>query len=176
MNDALAPLLTARQIEARIAQIAREVDKHYDGEEFVLLPVLKGAVVFAADLMRQLRNPFLLEFARSRSYGSSSDAEHAPEVMVPAAEVVADRHVLVVDDILDTGNTFLALKEKLLEMEALSVRGCFLLDKPTRRVGTLKPDFFGFEVPDVFVVGYGLDHAEHHRNLPFIGRLPEGMA
>lgn len=171
--NAPAPLLTARQIEARIAQIAREVDRHYDGETFILLVVLKGAVVFASDLMRQLRNPFELEFARSRSYGDSTGPEGSPNLVVPDPEKVADKHVLVVDDILDTGNTFLALKDWLLEHEALSVRGCFLLDKPTRRTAPMKPDFFGFEVPDVFVVGFGLDHAEHFRNLPFIGRLPE---
>lgn len=176
MNEALAPLLSARQIEARVAQVAREIDRHYDGEEFVFLPVLKGAVVFAGDLMRQLRNPFLLEFARSRSYGDSTAPQRQPELVVPAQEVVADRHVLVVDDILDTGRTFLALKEKLLSMEALSVRGCFLLDKPSRRTEPLKPDFFGFEVPDVFVAGYGLDHAERHRNLAYIGKVPEAVA
>ena len=174
--NAPVPLLTARQIEARIAQIAREVDRHYDGETFVLLVVLKGAVVFASDLMRQLRNPFELEFARSRSYGDSTVAEGSPNLVVPEPERVADKHVLIVDDILDTGSTFLALKEWLLAHEALSVRGCFLLDKPARRVVPMKPDFFGFEVPDVFVVGFGLDHAERFRNLPFIGRLAEEAA
>jgi hypoxanthine phosphoribosyltransferase len=167
------PMLTARQIEARIAQIAREVDRHYDGETFILLVVLKGAVVFAADLMRQLRNPFELEFARSRSYGDSTAPEGSPNLVVPDPERVADKHVLVVDDILDTGSTYLALKEWLLAHEALSVRGAFLLDKPARRTTPMKPDFFGFEVPDVFVVGFGLDHAERFRNLPFIGRLSE---
>jgi len=167
------PLLTARQIEARIAQIAREVDRHYDGETFILLVVLKGAVVFAADLMRQLRNPFELEFARSRSYGDATAPDGSPRLVVPDPKRIADKHVLVVDDILDTGSTFLALKDWLLENEALSVRGCFLLDKPARRIAPMKPDFFGFEVPDVFVVGFGLDHAERFRNLPFIGRLPE---
>ena len=176
VSDAPVPLLTARQIEARLAQVAREIDRHYDGDEFVMLVVLKGAVIFAADLMRQLRNPFLLEFARSRSYGESLRPEGPPELSLPGAEVVADRHVLVVDDILDTGSTFLALKERLMEMEALSVRGCFLLDKPSRRAEPLKPDFFCFEVPDVFLVGYGLDLAERHRNLPWIGKLPEGSA
>lgn len=170
--SAPAPLLQARQIEARIGQIAREIDKHYEGESFVLLVVLKGAVVFAADLMRQLRNPFDLEFARSRSYGDATEAVSAPRLVVPDREQIVDRHVLVVDDILDTGSTYLALREWLLENEALSVRGCFLLDKPARRTEAVKADFFGFHVPDVFVVGYGLDHAERFRNLPYIGQLP----
>jgi hypoxanthine phosphoribosyltransferase len=169
-------LLQARQIEARVAQLAKDIDKHYNGEEFVLLVVLKGAVIFAADLMRQLRTPFQLEFAQSRSYGDSASPEHAPSILVPALEKVSDKHVLVVDDILDTGATYLALKDALLEREALSVRGCFLLDKPARRDPRIKPDFFGFQIQDVFVVGYGLDHAERFRNLPHIAQLPDDPA
>lgn len=168
----LVPVLQARQIAARLPQVAREIDRHYDGESFVLLCVLKGAVVFVADLMRELRNPFELEFARSRSYGEASRPEAEPELVVPDPARICDRHVLVVDDILDTGNTYLALRQWLLDHEALSVRGCFLLDKPARRQADVKPDFFGFQVPDVFVVGYGLDHAERWRNLPYIAQLP----
>ena len=171
-QPALAPILQARQITARVAQVAKEIDRHYDGESFVLLSVLKGAVVFTADLMRELRNPFELEFARSRSYGDASRARTEPELVVPDPERISDRHVLVVDDILDTGNTYLALRQWLMDHEALSVRGCFLLDKPARRQAEVKPDFFGFQVPDVFVVGYGLDHAERYRNLPYIAQLP----
>jgi len=167
-------LLQARQIEARVAQVAKEIDRHYDGDSFVMLVVLKGALVFAADLMRQIRTPFELEFARSGSYGAGSVSDGSPRLMVPDPAGIADKHVLVVDDILDTGATFQAIKGWLLEHEALSVRGCFLLDKPHRRSTPAKPDFFGFEVPDVFVVGYGLDHAEMFRNLPYIARLPEG--
>jgi len=165
------PLLHARQIQARVSQIAREIDRHYAGEEIVLLPVLKGAMVFAADLLRELRTPCHLEFALSRSYAAGTYPIAEPILSGPPPETVADRHVLVVDDILDTGGTWSRLRSRLLEMEALSVRGCFLLDKPARRVQDVKADFFGFEVPDVFVVGYGLDHEERWRNLPYIGRL-----
>lgn len=168
-------LLQARQIEARVAQLGKDIDKHYNGEEFVLLVVLKGAVVFAADLMRQIRTPYQLEFARSRSYGNATSPEGAPSILAPELEKVSDKHVLVVDDILDTGATYLALKESLLEREALSVRGCFLLDKPARRTGDVKPDFFGFQVQDIFVVGYGLDHAEKFRNLPHIAQLADPL-
>jgi len=170
MNNPV-PLLQARQIQGRISQIAREIDRHYDGEEIVLLPILKGGMVFAADLLRELRTPCRLEFALSRSYGSGTVPGAEPILSGPPPETVADRHVLVVDDILDTGGTWTRLRTRLMEMEALSVRGCFLLDKPSRRVGDVKADFFGFEVPDVFVVGYGLDHDEKWRNLPYIGRL-----
>lgn len=173
MNPSPAPLLHARQIQARIAQLARDIDRHYDGEEIVFLPVLKGAMVFAADLLRELRTPCRLEFALSRSYGSSTVPGGEPILSGPSPETVADRHVLVVDDILDTGGTWTRLRSRLLEMEALSVRGCFLLDKPSRRIEPTKADFFGFEVPDVFVVGYGLDHDEKWRNLPYIGRIDE---
>lgn len=171
MNQSPTPLLQARQIQARISQIARDIDRHYDGDEIVLLPVLKGALVFAADLLRELRTPCRLEFALSKSYGSAMVPGAEPILSGPPPETVADRHVLVVDDILDTGGTWSRLRNRLLEIEALSVRGCFLLDKPARRVEDVKPDFFGFEVPDVFVVGYGLDHDERWRNLPYIGRL-----
>lgn len=166
-------LLQARQIEARVAQVAKEIDKHYSGEEFVLLVVLKGAMVFAADLMREIRTPFQLEFAQSRTYGDSTSPETTPSVIGPDLAKISDKHVLLVDDILDTGATYLALKEWLLDREALSVRGCFLLDKPWRRAPEIKPDFFGFQVQDVFVVGYGLDHAERFRNLPHIAQLPD---
>jgi len=166
-----ATLLQARQIEARVVQVAKEIDKHYAGDEFVMLVVLKGAMVFAADLMRQIRTPFQLEFAQSRTYGDSTTPQTTPNVIGPDLEKITDKHILLVDDILDTGATYLALKEWLLEREALSVRGCFLLDKPWRRDAAIKPDFFGFQVPDVFVVGYGLDHAEKYRNLPYIAQL-----
>jgi hypoxanthine phosphoribosyltransferase len=166
-----ATLLQARQIEARVVQVAKEIDKHYAGDEFVMLVVLKGAMVFAADLMRQIRTPFQLEFAQSRTYGDSTTPQNTPAVIGPDLEKISDKHILLVDDILDTGATFLALKEWLLEREALSVRGCFLLDKPWHRDASIKPDFFGFQVPDVFVVGYGLDHAEKYRNLPYIAQL-----
>ncbi|MCB9495559.1 MAG: hypoxanthine phosphoribosyltransferase [Fibrobacteria bacterium] len=166
-----SPLLQARQIQARVAQMARDIDRHYDGEEFVLLPVLKGGMVFAADLLRELRTPCRLEFALSSSYGSGTVPGAEPILSTPPPESIQDRHVLVVDDILDTGRTWTRLKERLLEMEALSVRGCFLLDKPARRESEVRADFFGFQVPDVFVVGYGLDHDERWRNLPFIGSI-----
>jgi len=171
-SPSLTPVLQARQIAARVAQVAKEIDRHYAGESFVMLCVLKGAVVFASDLMRELRNPFELEFARSRSYGDATRPQVEPELVVVDPQLVVDRHVLVVDDILDTGATYLALRQWLMDHEALSVRGCFLLDKPARRQADVKPDFFGFQVPDVFVVGYGLDHAERWRNLPYIAQLP----
>lgn len=165
------PLLQARQIHSRIAQLARDIDRHYEGDEIVMIPVLKGAMVFAADLLRELRTPCRLEFALSKSYGSSTAPDGEPLLSGPPPETVADKHVLVVDDILDTGGTWARLRDRLREMDALSVRGCFLLDKPARRVEDVKPDFFGFQVPDVFVVGYGLDHDEKWRNLPYIGSI-----
>jgi len=159
------------EIVAAIDRVAADVAAAFGAEDFTVVSVLKGSFVFAADLVRRLPGPLRLSFAVATSYRDGTapgplELEHFP----PDAEV-AGRSILLVDDILDTGRTLLALHRELLRRGARDVRTCVFLDKRSRRENGLEPDFRCFEVEDVFVVGYGLDHAGLHRNLPYVAAL-----
>lgn len=173
MRNEPAPLLSAARIAHRIRSLAREIDRVYASGEIVMLALMKGALPFAADLMRALRTPVRLELARSRSYGAGMVSNGRPDLELPPDEIFAGQHVLVVDDILDSGFTWQAIHARVTLAAPLSLRGCFLLDKPSGRQVPAIPDFRGFEIPDQFVVGYGLDHDERYRDLPWIGTLSE---
>lgn len=169
-TDLSAVLLTEAQIRRRVAELARAIACDYAGTDLTLVALLTGTVVFLADLVRRLPVPLRLDFMGVSSYGSGT----SPRKLVFTKELaleVRDRDVLLVDDILDTGRTLSAVTAKLAGLGPRSVRICVLLDKPSRRVADFGADYVGFKVPDVFVVGYGLDYAQRYRNLPFLGVL-----
>jgi hypoxanthine phosphoribosyltransferase len=168
--DLSAVLLTEAQIRRRVGELARAITGDYAGKDLTLVALLTGTVVFLADLVRRLPIPLRLDFMGVSSYGSGTTARKLVFTKELALEV-RDRDVLLVDDILDTGRTLSAVTGKLAGLGPRSVRICVLLDKPSRRVVELGADYVGFKVPDVFVVGYGLDYAERYRNLPFLGVL-----
>jgi len=163
-------LIREAQIRRRVGELARVITRDYTGQDLVLVALLTGTVVFLADLVRRLPIPLRLDFMGASSYGTGTTARNLVYTKELALEV-RDRDVLLVDDILDTGQTLRAVSEKVGRLGPRSVRICVLLDKPARRVVDLSADYVGFEVPDVFVVGYGLDYAERYRNLPFVGVL-----
>ena len=165
-------LLDGAQIRAGVERLAHEIRAVYAGDELTLLVVLHGGLVFAADLMRQLDMPLRLGVALASSYRGDATRPGALQVQLPANLDVAGRHVLLLDDILDTGRTLARLRDDVLRLAPLSVRVVTLLDKPDRRVVPLRADFTGFTIPDVFVVGYGLDWNERFRNLPDVVALP----
>jgi len=167
-------LITEAQIAQRIETIARDIERDYRGHEMVVVALLNGTVLFLADLIRQLSLPLRLDFMGVSSYGSGITAGE----LVFTKELQLDvsrRDVLLVDDILDTGTTLSRVLPKLRALKPRRIKVCVLLDKPARRVAKVAADYVGFEIPDVFVVGYGLDYAEKYRNLPFVGVLKTAM-
>ena len=163
--------ISSAEIAARIEDMARDI-RATMGDETMIVPVLTGSFVFAADLIRALARTgadWPLDFITLSSYGKSSESSGEVRIVRDLVMPVAGHDVLLVDDILDTGRTLTAAREMLLARGARSVRLCALLDKPSRRVVALEADFVGFSVPNEFLVGYGLDHAGRHRGLSYIG-------
>ena len=164
-------LLNEARIVSGIDAIASQLIEHYRDIDLTVVAVLKGSCVFVADLIRRLPIPLKLAFACAESYREGVDPGRLDLRLLPHGEEVAGRHVLLVDDILDSGRTMAAIRGELLDRGAKDVQTCVFLDKPTRRQVDMLPDFRCFEVDDVFVVGYGLDFAGRYRNLPFVGAL-----
>jgi len=164
-------LVDAPSIAAKVGELGKRIAADYAGKDPVLVSILKGALPFLADLMRQIPIPLSLDFLEVSSYGSSTESSGVVRILKDLAHPIADRHVLVVEDILDTGFTLRYVLEHLQQMKPASVRLVTLLDKPARRIVPIDIDYRGFEIPDRFVVGYGLDYGERYRNLPFIGVL-----
>ena len=163
-------LITDAQIARRIKTLAREIERDFQGRELVVVALLNGTVMFLADLIRHLNLPLRLDFIGVSSYGLGTESGE----LVFTKELRLDvrgRDVLLVDDILDTGKTLSRVLPKLRALKPRRIKTCVLLDKPARRVEKIQADYVGFEIPDFFVVGYGLDFAERYRNLPFVGVL-----
>ena len=163
-------LITEGQIARRIRLISRDIVRDYTGREMVIVSLLTGTVMFLADLIRHLSLPLRLDFIGVSSYGAGTESGE----LVFTKELrlgVRGRDVLLVDDILDTGRTLYRVGAKLRALKPRRIKTCVLLDKPARRVEPVEADYVGFKIPDVFVVGYGLDFAERYRNLPFVGVL-----
>jgi hypoxanthine phosphoribosyltransferase len=163
-------LITEPQIARRVRGLAREIERDYRGREMVVVSLLNGTVMFLADLIRHLSLPLRLDFIGVSSYGAGTESGE----LVFTKELRLDvrgRDVLLVDDILDTGKTLSRVLPKLRALKPRRIMICVLLDKPARRVEEVEADYVGFEIPDFFVVGYGLDFAERYRNLPFVGIL-----
>jgi hypoxanthine phosphoribosyltransferase len=164
-------LFTEAQIRAGVERIAAEVAREFEGGELTVVAVLKGSCIFVADLIRRLSMPLELAFAAAQSYRAESDPGALELQLLPAGGEIEGRRVLLVDDILDSGNTLCSIRSRLLEAGAMDVVTCVLLDKPARRVASIEADFRVFEVDDLFVVGYGLDFAGRYRNLPYVAAL-----
>ena len=170
-KDILKVLLTEEQIKARMKEMGEEISKEYEGKDPVVLGVLKGVVMFYADVIKRITVPCQMDFMWVSSYEGDQSRK-----MVLKRDVSADlagRHVVILEDIFDTGNSLDFTYKHLLSKNPASIKICTLLDKPERRnpAVTLKPDYVGFTIPNEFVVGYGMDYNEFYRNLPYIGVL-----
>ena len=170
-DDIADVLVTEEQIAVKVRELGERIARDYEGRDLVLVSILKGALPFLADLMRRIPIPLRLDFLEVSSYGASTESSGVVRILKDLANPIEGRDVLVVEDILDTGNTLAYVVEHLRSQRPASVRICTLLDKPARRSIPITIDYRGFEIPDKFVVGYGLDYAERYRNLPFIGVL-----
>jgi len=163
-------LITQEQIARRIRALSREIERDFTGRETVVISLLNGTVMFLADLIRHLSLPLRLDFIGVSSYGSgteSGDLVFTKELRLE----VRNRDVLLVDDILDTGKTLSRVIPRLRKLKPRRIKTCVLLNKQARRIEKIQADYVGFEIPDYFVIGYGLDYAEKYRNLPFVGVL-----
>ncbi|MBI5687545.1 MAG: hypoxanthine phosphoribosyltransferase [Verrucomicrobia bacterium] len=169
--DIAEVLITEPRIHQRIATLARDIGRCYDGEEVTIITVLNGSIVFLGELLHRLPMPTRLDSIVARSYGASTTSSGRVRTRRPWQLPLKGQHVLLVDDILDTGRTLKLIRDRIRRERPASVRTCVLLDKPTRREVDIHADFTGFEIPDKFVVGYGLDFAERYRNLPYIAVL-----
>jgi len=170
-EDILKVLLSEDEIAARVAEIGAQISRDYAGKHLVMVSVLKGSVVFMADLMRAVTVPAEIDFMCVSSYGSGVKTSGVVKIIKDLDNDLAGMDLLLVEDILDSGMTLEYIKKLLLGRNPNSIKICTLLDKPERRKADVVADYKGFEVPDEFVVGYGLDYAEKYRNLPYIGVL-----
>ena len=170
-NDIQEVLFSEEQLKNRVQEIARQITADYQGKEIMLISVLRGSFVFMADLCRAIDLPCTLDFMAVSSYGKGTKSSGQVQITKDLSEDITDRHIIVVEDILDSGNTLSYLLKILENRHPASIRLCTLLDKPDRRVKPVQVHYSGFTLPDAFVVGYGLDYAEKYRNLPYIGIL-----
>lgn len=161
------PLLTVNQIQDKVAELAGRISEDYAGKDLVVISILKGAFMFTSDLIRHIRVPLTIDFMIAKSYEQDRTTGDV-KVICDIKENVRDRDVLLVEDIVDSGVTLNYIRERFLQMGPRSVKICGLLDKRERRIVNVPIDYKGFEIPDVFVVGYGLDYDNKYRNLPYI--------
>ena len=173
MNNQAQPieLLSARRIADRLKNLAQEINQHYQGQEILLVSILDGAIIFTADLLRLLKVPTQLDCLRISSYGDSTSPESPPRITGSLKSDLQGRHVLLVDDILDTGKTMERACEEISSLHPQSLRTCVFLDKQENRINGFEADWVGFSIPNEFVVGYGLDYAGRFRELPYLAKL-----
>ncbi len=168
-------LLTEEQITRRVKEVAAQLDKLYENRKPVVVCILKGSVVFFVDLIRNMQTPCELDFMAVSSYGAGTTSTGELIIKKDLAADIRGRDVLIVEDIIDSGNTLYHLKKMLNKREPASVNIVTLLDKPARRQMPLEPEYTCFEIEDEFVIGYGLDYAENYRNLPYVGILKRSV-
>ena len=169
--DLASVLFTEARIKRRVRGLGREIKQVYGKGEFTIIALINGAVMFTADLMREIENPVRLDCIRVSSYGAGTKSVGAPQILADLNLDIKNRDVLIVDDILDTGKTLSRVTALAKRLKPASLRTCVLLDKKARREVTFDADFVGFEIPNEFVVGYGLDYAERYRNLRSVAVL-----
>ena len=171
MADQLRPLISARRIKKRVAELAEQIAKDHNGAPLTLIIVLKGATVFAADLMRQIDIPFVIDFVRASSYGNAAHSSGTVLIRDQTGLDVRGHRVILIEDIVDTGLTISSIIEGLWRLEPESIDVCALVHKRVAGAKPVEVRYKGFEIPDLFVVGYGMDYAERYRNLPGVYRL-----
>ena len=174
MSEKIKVLLSEEEVDFRIKQIAAKISKDYAGKEIHLICVLKGGVFFTCELAKRITIPVTIDFMSVSSYGNSRESSGIVKIAKDLDETLEGKNVLIVEDIIDSGRTLYYLMDILSKRNPKSMKLCTLLDKPERRVKDVKVDYVGFNIPDEFVVGYGLDYAQRYRNLPFIG-VVEGV-
>lgn len=161
-------LFSRQEIDSRVKELGRELTDIYKGKKLVIVSLLRGSFIFTADLVREMDLPLEVEFMTTESYGHSEFSSGEVKILQDVRGSLEGKEVLIVDDIIDTGNTLKKVIKHLQGKKPSSIRVCVMLDKPSRREVELEPDYVGYEIPDVFIVGYGLNYGDHYRNIPYI--------
>ena len=174
MAEKIKVLISEEEVDARIRELGEKISKEYEGKQIHLICVLKGGVFFMCELAKRITVPVSMDFMCVGSYGDGTKSIGVVRLAKDLDESIENKEVLIVEDIIDSGNTLYYLMDVLRQRKPASLRLCTLLDKPDRRVKDVHVDWTGFEIPDEFVVGYGLDYAQKYRNLPYIG-VVEGV-
>ncbi len=169
MADTIEIMIPEEKLDARIRELGAEISKAYEGRTLHLISVLKGGVFFTTELAKRITVPVTLDFMSVSSYGNEKSSSGVVKIVKDLDESIEGRDVMVIEDIVDSGRTLSYLMSMLQDRKPASLALCTLLDKPSRRTHEVKVDYTGFEVPDQFIVGYGLDYAQKYRNLPYIG-------
>lgn len=174
-KDVESVLISQEKLENIVKSLAKQIEKDYNDKEFIMVGLLKGSMVFMADLMKPIDLDFSIDFMIASSYGSGTESSGKVKIVSDLTLSCEKKDILIVEDIIDSGNTLNFVINYLMTKGANSVRVCTLCDKPSRRKVPLTPDYCGAEIPDEFIVGYGLDYAERYRNLPYIGILKRSV-
>lgn len=170
-HDIQEVLFTEAELNERISELGEQITADYEGKSLIVVGILKGSNIFTSDLVRKINLPLKMDFMAVSSYGNATESTGVVKILKDLDRDIEGEHVLIVEDIVDSGLTLKYLKDILFTRNPASVKVCTLLDKPARRKENIKPDYLGYEVPDEFIVGYGIDYAELYRNLPYVGIL-----
>lgn len=172
MDYTIEEIISADSLAVRVKEIGLQIEKDYaDAEEIILVGLLRGSTVFLADLARVIALDAKIDFMVVSSYGNSMNSSREVKIKKDLEEDISGKHVIIIEDIIDTGYTLEKVREYLLLRKPASLKICTLLDKPERREVTVPVDYTGYTIPDVFVIGYGIDYAQRHRNLPYVGKV-----
>lgn len=166
-------LFDVEEIAQRVKELGEEISKDYEGKDIVVVSLLRGSFVFAADLVRAITVPVNIDFMTTSSYGYNQETSGIVDIISDIRADVKDKHVLIVDDIMDSGNTMKEVVDYIYKKGPKSIKTCVMLDKPSRREADISPDYIGFTIPDVFIVGYGLNYGDYYRNVPYIFTFDE---
>ncbi len=169
MEHKISTMYSEEQVNERVCEIAAQIDKDFGGEEVHLICILKGSIFFTAELAKRINSSVTLDFMSVSSYGDGTESSGRVRIVKDLDESIDGKNVIVVEDIIDSGRTLSFLMDMLSARNPKSLKLCTLLNKPDRRVTDVKVDYIGFDIPDEFVVGYGMDYAQRYRTLPFIG-------
>ncbi len=169
MKEQIRVMFSEEQVDARIAQLAAQISSDFEGEEIIAVGILRGGVYFCTELTKRITVPVIIDFIEASSYGAGTVSSGQVNITKDLIEDIEGKNVLIIEDIIDTGRTLSRLLENLKNRNPKTLRLCTLLDKPERRIVKVPVDYNGFQIPDQFVVGYGMDYAQKYRNLPYIG-------
>ena len=168
-------LVSEKEIEGFVNTLAKQIEKDYNDKDFIMIGLLKGSISFMADIMKKVNLDFAIDFMVASSYGSQSVSSGEVKIKKDVSMPIENKDIIIIEDIIDSGNTLSYVVKYLLSKGAKSVKICTLFDKPLRREVDIKPDYCGMTVPDEFIVGYGLDYDEKYRNLPYVGILKRSV-
>ena len=171
MKHYVRELISEEKIANRIEQLGKQISEDYKDEDLVLVALLRGSALFLADISRKITANCRIDFMCVSSYGNSRTTSGNINIKKDLDEDICGKNVLIIEDIIDTGTTLYKIKDFLLQREPKSLKICSLLDKPSRRIHDVKIDYIGFTIPDVFIVGYGIDYAQEYRTLPYLGEV-----